>query len=56
MTLDLPDEDIDFVLQVLQNQPLPFVRTAPLINRIGQQIAARQQALNPAPLPDSAPA
>ena len=55
MTLDLPDEDIDFVMQVLQNQPLPFVRTAPLINRIGQQIAACQRAMNPEPLPESVP-
>ena len=52
MTLDLPDEDVDFLMQVLQNQPLPFVRVAPIIGRIGQQIVAHQ---NPAP-PAVAPA
>lgn len=47
MKLDLPDEDIDFVMHVLQNQPLPFTRTAPIINRIGQQIVEHQRASAP---------
>jgi hypothetical protein len=51
MMLDLPNEDIDFIMQVLQNQPLPFVRTAPIINRIGLQIVEAQKM---APLPEIA--
>jgi hypothetical protein len=46
MTLDLPDEDIEFVLQTLQTQPLPFTRTAPIIGRIVKQIAARQEPVD----------
>lgn len=44
MILDLPNEDIDFIMQVLQTQPLPLVRTAPIVQRIGQQIQASQAA------------
>lgn len=43
MKLELEVQEISFILEVLQTQPLPFVRTAPLINKIGQQ-AQEQQA------------
>lgn len=40
--LALAAQDIDFLMEVLQNTPLPFVRSAPLINKIGMQVQAQQ--------------
>ena len=53
MLLDLPDEDVDFVMQVLQQQPLPYVRTAPIIRRVAEQIVAfQEQAKKPLAVQD----
>lgn len=55
MKLDLPDESVQFLLDVLQNQPLPFVRSAPLIQAISQQAMAQRNP-PPAEAPVEAPA
>lgn len=55
MKLDIPDDQINFILEVLQNQPLPYVRVAPVLGNIFQQInAAQKAAMQPmmTPLPE----
>lgn len=45
---------LDFIIQVLQNQPLPFVRTAPIIASVGQQVQ-QQDAERSQPQTGSSP-
>jgi hypothetical protein len=50
INLTLDTDDIDFLMAVLTQQPLPYVRTAPLVNKIGSQVQlALAQAQQPHP-------
>lgn len=44
LKIEFAPEELDFVMQVLQTQPLPFVRTAPILSSIGGQLQAQQKA------------
>ena len=54
--LTLESDDIDFLMAVLTQQPLPYVRTSPLINKIagqvqGQAMASQQAQAGPSDAP-----
>lgn len=50
-TLTLSKDDVDFLFNVLTTTPLPYVRVAPLVAKIGGQVQAQvkpeNQALDP---------
>ena len=55
-TITLTGPQIDFLMNVLGTQPLPYNQTAPVISSIDQQVRQQMQPATVMPGPETAPA